>query len=86
MVVYLLLLNALGLGFMYADKQFAIRHRRRIPEATLLLLAAAGGSLGCWLGMALFRHKTRHRKFTLGLPLILLAQLALWFALGSLGA
>ena len=54
------------------------RHtRRRTPEATLLLLAALGGSIGALAAMYLFRHKTLHRKFTIGVPMILAAQVAL---------
>ena len=49
----------------------------RIPEATLLLLAAIGGSIGAWCGMMLFRHKTKHWKFKLGVPLIFILQFAL---------
>ena len=53
-----------------------VKHaRRRTPEATLLLLAALGGSVGALLAMHIFRHKTRHRKFTLGIPALLLAQI-----------
>jgi len=51
--------------------------RRRTPEATLLLLAALGGSIGALAAMYLFRHKTLHRKFTIGVPMILAAQVAL---------
>ncbi len=84
MIVYLLLINALAFLFMYADKQFAIHRKRRIPERTLLGIAALGGSLGAWLGMGLFRHKTRHGRFTIGVPLMLCMQLLLllgfmWF-------
>jgi len=59
----------------------ASKHRKtRIPETTLLLLAALGGSLGLYLSMYLFRHKTKHAKFFLGVPAILLIQLALiWY-------
>lgn len=60
------------------------RARRRTPEVTLLLLAALGGSPGALLAMHLFRHKTRHLKFTLGVPAILVAQLALGFSLAVL--
>ncbi len=53
------------------------RSRRRTPEATLLILAALGGSIGALLAMHLFRHKTLHRKFTLGVPAMLVLQVAL---------
>ena len=62
---------------MGADKKRARENRRRIRERTLLLLAAAGGSVGVALGMISFRHKTLHRKFTLGVPAIMLLQAAL---------
>ena len=62
-----------------ADKRRARQRRWRVPEATLLLLSALGGSGGLLLGMLLFRHKTRHLKFALGVPLMLLAQLALLY-------
>lgn len=75
--LYLLTMNALGLLVMLADKRRAQKNRWRIPEATLMTIAALGGSLGSLVGMRLFRHKTRHRKFTLGIPAILLAQIAL---------
>lgn len=77
---YLLIINAAGLVIMCADKQFAKKNRRRVPEARLMTIAAVGGSVGCILGMYLFRHKTRHPKFYIGLPLILLAQLAIALA------
>ena len=69
---YLLIINALGLLFMLIDKQNAKRNAWRIPEATLLTIAALGGSIGCIAGMYLFRHKTKHLKFTVGLPLLLI--------------
>ena len=71
LIPYLILMNALGLLLMYADKRRAKRKRWRIPERTLLLVAAFGGSLGSLMGMYLFRHKTRHRKFTVFVPLFL---------------
>lgn len=76
LLFYLLTINAVGLLIMLADKEKAKKHLWRIPEATLLTVAALGGSLGCLAGMRLFRHKTRKLKFYLGLPAILAAQLA----------
>lgn len=75
--IYLFLMNALGLIFMLADKKKAQRGAWRIPEATLMLLAALGGSIGSLLGMYWFRHKTKHPKFYLGIPAILILQIAL---------
>ena len=71
---YLLIINAAGFLLMLADKWKAKKNRWRIRESTLLLVAALGGSLGSLAGMYLFRHKTLHLKFTLGIPLILAAQ------------
>lgn len=62
---------------MRADKLKARRGAWRIPESTLMGVAAIGGSVGALIGMYRFRHKTRHVKFTLGIPLILIAQIAL---------
>lgn len=78
----LLTLNLFTFLLYGVDKWKARRGRWRIPEATLLLLALAGGSLGAWCGMRVWRHKTRHRKFRYGLPLILALQvgLAVWAA------
>ena len=77
--LYLVLINACALALMCLDKLFAKKRRRRIPEATLMLFALLGGSVGAWLGMYLVRHKTRHPKFYLGIPAILLCQLlAAW--------
>ena len=66
---------------MGRDKKRAIRHQRRIPEAELFLLAFLGGALGGWLGMLVFRHKTKHLHFFLGFPLLALLQ---WAATGYL--
>ena len=75
-LLYLLLINAVGFLLMRIDKRKAKRGRWRIPEATLMGVAAIGGSIGSLLGMYTFRHKTKHVKFTLGIPLILAVQLA----------
>ena len=67
-------MNLLGLMSMYVDKQRAIRHQWRIPEKVLFLVAFLGGSVGSMVGMYLFRHKTKHWYFVVGMPLILLLQ------------
>ena len=76
-LLYLLLINAIAFVLMLADKQKARKKRWRIPERTLIGSALLGGSLGALLGMYTFRHKTKHLKFTLGVPAILMAQIAL---------
>ena len=59
---------------MLTDKRKARKKLWRIPEATLLLVAVFGGSIGSLLGMYMFRHKTKHLKFTVGIPVILVLQ------------
>lgn len=78
--IYLLIVNALGFLLMLMDKQKAKRNLWRIPEATLMGVAAIGGSIGSLLGMYTFRHKTKHPKFYIGIPVILVLQivLAVW--------
>lgn len=78
---YLITVNAFGLLLMLADKRRAQRGKWRIPEMTLFTVAALGGSVGSIAGMYLFRHKTRHRTFTAGMPLILAVQLLCAFLL-----
>ena len=75
MIIYLLLINAVGFGVMLYDKYLAKNNLWRIPERTLLGIAAFGGSIGCWLGMYTVRHKTKHLKFTIGIPVILVVQI-----------
>lgn len=76
-LLYLLIINAAGLLSMLVDKCKAKKNLWRVPEATLLTIAAAGGSIGTLTGMYLFRHKTRHAKFYLGVPVIILLQIIL---------
>ena len=83
-ILYLAALNLAALAAMGADKRKAERGGRRTPEATLLSLAVLGGSAGAIAGMLLFRHKTRKPAFSVGLPCILLAHLALALLLSSL--
>lgn len=80
-LIYLVLINAAAFFVMLADKRKAMKKRWRIPEATLFGFALLGGSFGALAGMYTFRHKTRHLSFTIGMPAILVAQLALAFCL-----
>lgn len=64
---------------MYVDKKRAIQRKWRISENTLILISILGGSIGALIGMYTFRHKTKHLKFKLGIPLILLLQFLLIF-------
>ena len=74
---YLILMNLIAFALYGIDKRRAKQGAWRISEYTLLLVALLGGSLGALLGMRYFLHKTRHRKFRYGVPLILLLQLGL---------
>ena len=86
-LLYLLLIKASAFLLMLVDKVKARKNRWRIPERTLMLSAALGGSVGALLGMYTFRHKTRHMKFVLGVPAILIAQVALAvFIISKIGA
>ena len=86
LLYYLLIINAAGLLLMLVDKWKAKKNRWRVRESTLLLVAALGGSVGCLIGMYLFRHKTLHLKFTVGIPLILAAQCFAVVLVMALGA
>ncbi len=76
-LIFLLIINAVGFLVMTADKLFAINGMWRIPELTLLSIAALGGSVGVLIAMYTVRHKTLHLKFTVGVPLILAIQVIL---------
>ena len=76
LVIYLIIVNAVGFLLMLSDKQKAKKGAWRIPEATLMGVAAIGGSLGAFAGMRLFRHKIKHPKFFIGIPVILVLQVA----------
>ena len=74
---YLLAINVVAFIMYGIDKYKAKKAKWRISEATLLLLAVLGGSIGAWMGMKVWHHKTMHKKFKYGIPAILLIQIAL---------
>ena len=74
---YLLAINAVAFIVYGIDKYKAKKAKWRISEATLLLLAVLGGSIGAWMGMKVWHHKTMHKKFKYGIPAFLLIQIAL---------
>ena len=76
-LAYLLAINVAASLVYGIDKLKAKHAKWRISEATLLLLAAVGGSIGAWMGMKVWHHKTLHMKFRYGVPIILLLQIAL---------
>ena len=74
---YLVAINVVTFVMYGIDKWKAKHNKWRIPEATLLGLAVVGGSVGAWLGMKVWHHKTMHKKFKYGIPLILMAQIVI---------
>lgn len=76
-LLYLLIMNAAGFLVMTLDKLFAKRNAWRVPENNLLGIAAFGGSIGVLTAMYIVRHKTRHAKFVIGVPVILIAQIGI---------
>ncbi len=73
----ILIVNVLAFLLYGIDKWKAKRSRWRIPESALLGMAAVGGSVGAWLGMHVWHHKTQHKKFRYGVPAILVAQIVM---------
>ena len=78
-LIYLIAINVVTFFLYGIDKWKAKRSKWRISEATLLGLAVIGGSIGAWLGMKVWHHKTMHKKYKYGLPLILIVQIAIVF-------
>ena len=76
---YFLIINLYGIFVMYSDKNKSKKGKWRIPERTLFTIAFAYGALGIFMGMRLFRHKTKHNKFVIGIPLILIVQIFIFF-------
>ena len=75
-LLYFIIISAISVAVMTLDKIAARRHAMRVPEAVLFLLAALGGSLCMYITMFIIRHKTRHRKFLYGIPVIMVLQIA----------
>ena len=76
-ICYLLAVNIVTFLLYGIDKYKAKKGKWRISEATLLTMAAIGGSIGAWAGMRLWHHKTMHKKFKYGIPIIIIMQVAL---------
>lgn len=74
---YVIVINVITLIMYGIDKWKAQHSKWRIPEATLLIMAGIGGSIGAWTGIKLFHHKTLHKKFKYGVPAIFLIQLGI---------
>lgn len=78
LIIYLIVINIVGFTAMYDDKNRAIKKQWRISEATLISITIIGGGLGVLAGMYSFRHKTKHVKFSFGVPIIILSQITLF--------
>lgn len=77
LLVYLAIINVVSFVFMLADKIKAKKNRWRTPERTLLGICAIGGSLGGYIAMQLFRHKTKHPQFSIGIPVMIVLHIVL---------
>ena len=76
-IYYLVIINIITFLVYGIDKWKARKTMWRIREASLLMLAVLGGSIGAWLGMKVWHHKTQHKKFRYGIPVIIIIQLAI---------
>lgn len=77
LLIYTAVMSLIAFAAFGIDKYKAKTNRWRISEKTLFLLALLGGGVGAYLGMKVFHHKTRHKQFAIGLPLIMIVQLGL---------
>ena len=75
-IIWLILINLIAFAAYGIDKRKAVKGQWRIPEATLIGLALAGGPVGAYAGMKVFHHKTKHAKFAIGVPVIMAAWIA----------
>jgi len=76
-VLYVMIINSVAMLLYYLDKKYAVKKKNRISENTLLLCGALGGSIGSAFGMLFFRHKTKHWKFRILVPLFLAVHFAI---------
>lgn len=73
-IIYYVVINIIGFLVMFYDKKMAIKNRWRVSEKTLFLIATIFGSVGIYLGMVVFRHKTKHLKFKIGIPVLMFLE------------
>lgn len=75
MYAFIIFVNLIGFVLMRIDKQKAVKGQFRIPERTFWLIGLLGGAIGTLIGMKTFRHKTKHRSFTIGMPFLVMVNL-----------
>lgn len=78
-IVYIFIMSVIGFGLMFIDKRRAIKGKRRISEASLFAVAAIGGGVGCICGMFAARHKTKRKKFIIGMPIVTFISMLIIF-------
>lgn len=78
---YFIAVNIAGFIMLAVDKSAAKRHKWRVPEKDLFAVSLLGGAVGTLISMLIFRHKTKHKRFMIGIPLIILAQISLFIFL-----
>ncbi|MCH5300922.1 MAG: DUF1294 domain-containing protein [Ruminococcus sp.] len=81
LIIYLIVINLIAVVITVYDKHSAKKHKWRVKERTLLIVSALGGSAGMYITMHIIRHKTKHLKFMLGIPLIFFAELSVIIAM-----
>ena len=81
LILYFVIISIITFLLMYIDKNRAIKNQWRIPESTLINLSILGGGIGTYMGMYIFRHKTRHPKFTIFIPITIILNLFLYYIL-----
>ncbi|MHB1393376.1 MAG: DUF1294 domain-containing protein [Clostridia bacterium] len=79
LIIYIILINLIAFVIMGIDKGKAKARKRRISEDSMFIAALLGGALGAKLGMSLFNHKTKHKKFIIGIPIIIIMNFSLFF-------